>query len=178
MERLLAQAGPAALSRRAFRRRGLVLAYHNILPAGQAAPADHSLHLAEATFRAQLDLLEQHAHIVPLADLLAGKLIGEGPYVALTFDDAYRGAVTVGLRELAHRGHPATLFVTPGCPGGGAFWWDRISDGKTGGLPPPSAPARSPRAAVAASTCSASPRRPASRCSTSRPTRSPPASRS
>ena len=105
------------------------------MPEGETPPADASLHLPAVRFRAQLDLLERHAQIVPVADLLAGTVHGTGPFAALTFDDAYRGAVTVGLPELARRGHPATLFVTPGCLGGGPFWWDRIGDPKAGGLP-------------------------------------------
>jgi peptidoglycan/xylan/chitin deacetylase (PgdA/CDA1 family) len=127
VESLLLWLGPAALSRRAFRRRALVLAYHNIVPSGEERGADGSLHLPETAFRAQLDLLEDRARITPLAELLAEPVAeGRYPRVAITFDDAYRGAVTVGLRELARRGHPSTMFVAPGCLGGEGFWWDRI----------------------------------------------------
>jgi peptidoglycan/xylan/chitin deacetylase (PgdA/CDA1 family) len=45
------------------------------------------------------------------------------PRVAITFDDAYRGAVTAGLAELRARGLPATIFVAPGVLGQ-SLWWD------------------------------------------------------
>jgi peptidoglycan/xylan/chitin deacetylase (PgdA/CDA1 family) len=128
LETALVSLGPAALSRRAFRRRSLVLAYHNILPSGEEPGADRSLHLPEAAFREQLDALEKHCDVVPLAELLEAddSTDRRRSRVAITFDDAYRGAVTTGLGELRRRGMPATLFVTPGALGGEGFWWDRV----------------------------------------------------
>lgn len=135
LESGLATLGPAALSRRAFRRRALVLAYHNILPDGAAPGADSSLHLPLATFRAQLDALQAVARVVPLGELLAGPAATDRPRVAVTFDDAYRGAVLAGLPELRRRGLASTMFVTPGMLGQAGFWWDQVRDPATGRLP-------------------------------------------
>ncbi len=136
LEALMVGLGPAALARRAFRHRGVVLAYHNVVPVGERPAADRSLHLSERAFKAQVDLLERNAEIVPLSELLVGgRREARLPRVAITFDDAYRGAIQIGLAELARRGHPATLFVSPGCLGGEGFWWDRISAPGTGFLP-------------------------------------------
>jgi len=54
----------------------------------------------------------------------------------LTFDDAYHGSLTLGLSELARRGLPATVFVPPGLLGCEGFWWDRLAQHFSGGLPP------------------------------------------
>jgi peptidoglycan/xylan/chitin deacetylase (PgdA/CDA1 family) len=48
--------------------------------------------------------------------------------VAITFDDAYRGAVTIGIGELQRRGLPATIFVAPGLLGDQSLWWDQASE--------------------------------------------------
>lgn len=123
IEGLLAHGGPAAIARATRRRGALVLAYHNILPDGVVAPGDRSLHLARARFSEQLDELLQHLDIVPLAEL-GRPHAGNRPRAVITFDDAYRGAVTAGVRELVRRGLPGTIFVTPGLLGDHTFWWD------------------------------------------------------
>jgi peptidoglycan/xylan/chitin deacetylase (PgdA/CDA1 family) len=57
--------------------------------------------------------------------------------VAITWDDAYCGAVTLGVDALASRGMPATIFVSPGRLGGQAFWWDRLATKHGGSIPTP-----------------------------------------
>ena len=52
----------------------------------------------------------------------------------ITFDDAYRGAVTQGVAEVARRGLPATVFVNPGLIDGRQFWWDMLADPASGEL--------------------------------------------
>jgi len=132
-ELLLLHGGPAALSRRRLGGRRLVLAYHNVVEDGQAGPGESSLHLPLRAFRAQLAALDELAQTVPLSSLLDstvsrdGASSGKRPRVAITFDDAYRGAVTLGLPELSRRGMPATVFVSPGRLGGERFWWDRFA---------------------------------------------------
>lgn len=136
VEALLAGSGPAALARRAFRRRALVLAYHNVLPDGAAPGADRSLHLPLARFRDQLDVLAATATVVPLDELLEPNAATSlRPRVAITFDDAYAGAVTSALPELERRGLPATMFVTPGMLGGDGFWWDMVQTTAGADLP-------------------------------------------
>lgn len=109
-------------------RRGdvLVLAYHNIVPTGEAAAGDRSLHLPQASFAAQLDALMRTHDVIPLELALAGHT-GHRPAAVITFDDAYQGAVTAGVAELAARGLPATIFVATAFLNGGDFWWDALT---------------------------------------------------
>ncbi len=121
------------LSDRRMRGRTLILAYHNIVPDGSAAVGDRSLHLPLTDFSAQLDLLERHCELVPVEEALVPG--GGRPRVAITFDDAYRGAVRLGVPELARRGFPATIFVCPGRLGGWTFWWDLLATAPEGLAP-------------------------------------------
>lgn len=128
VEAFVVRSGGAALGRR--RRAGelLVLAYHNVVPDGAFIAGDRSLHLPQAAFRAQLDALRRTHDVVPLADALMDIAPRRGrPLAAITFDDAYRGAVTAGVDELRSRGLPATIFVTPAFLDGHAFWWDLLA---------------------------------------------------
>jgi peptidoglycan/xylan/chitin deacetylase (PgdA/CDA1 family) len=111
---------------RLTRRRGvLILAYHNIVPSGVEVAGDRSLHLPEAAFAAQLDALQATHDVVPLETLLdLDGSAGHRPRAVITFDDAYRGAVTVGLRHVVARALPATVFIAPAFVGGSFFWWD------------------------------------------------------
>lgn len=125
VESLLIGAGVAGVSRLRLRHRSLVLAYHNVVPDDAPPTGDRSLHLSRSRFAAQLDELARHADVVPLDQVFSGAA-GERPRVAITFDDAYLGAVTLGLAELARRGLPATIFAAPGLLAGHAFWWDAL----------------------------------------------------
>ncbi|MEN8374975.1 MAG: polysaccharide deacetylase family protein [Gemmatimonadota bacterium] len=124
--------GPAAYGRARHRDRTLVLAYHNILPRGEAPVGDRSLHLPQDLFGAQLDALVAECEVVPLTEALLQREPSEGrPRVAITFDDAYAGALEVGVEELVRRNLPATMFVAPGILGGRTLWWDATGgDGK------------------------------------------------
>ena len=110
------------------RRQGdvLVLAYHNIVPRGEVAAGDRSLHLHQSRFAAQLDDVSRTHDIIPLERALAG-YTGRRPAAVVTFDDAYQGAVTAGVAELAQRELPATIFVTTAYLNGGDFWWDALT---------------------------------------------------
>jgi len=117
--------------------RGLVLAYHNIVPDGGRIAGDTSLHLPQQLFAWHLDYLVEHCRVLSLDELLAAPdAHTPRPRVAITFDDAYRGAVTAGVEELASRRLPATIFVAPAFVGGGTFWWDRLSESGAAGPPP------------------------------------------
>jgi peptidoglycan/xylan/chitin deacetylase (PgdA/CDA1 family) len=78
-------------------------------------------------FAQQLDLLRIWCDVIPLADLLSQPSHDARPRVAITFDDAYRGALTLGAAELRSRQLPATMFVAPALLGGESFWWDAVS---------------------------------------------------
>src|SRR5512143_348475 len=92
VESLLIGAGVAGLARARARHRTLVLAYHNVVPDGAPPAGDRSLHICRSRFAAQLDELIRHAEIAPLDQVLSHPDRGR-PRVAITFDDAYRGAV-------------------------------------------------------------------------------------
>jgi peptidoglycan/xylan/chitin deacetylase (PgdA/CDA1 family) len=111
------------------RRRGrvVVLAYHNIIPDDAAATGDRSLHLRRKGFAEQLDVLVELCDIVPLTAVLLERPHDARPAVAITFDDAYHGALTLGAEELLARQLPATMFAAPGLLGGSSFWWDAIA---------------------------------------------------
>lgn len=138
-ESVLLHGGPARISRLRHRHRALILAYHNVVPDGQPSDGDASLHLPLAAFQAQLAALQDSVDVVPLGELLDGSsdrsATRDRPRVAITFDDAYSGAVTVGLREIAAREMSATMFVSPGRLNGDSFWWDRFAApmGSSGG---------------------------------------------
>lgn len=135
LETALLGTGLGAIGRLRHRRRRLVLAYHNIVPTGAAPAADASLHLAQDRFARHLDLLRDQAEVLPLVDLLRegpGE-VSDRPRVAITFDDAYQGALSAGLTELQRRGLPATVFVAPAFVGGHGFWWDELPEGDGAG---------------------------------------------
>ncbi len=131
-ERTLLATGAARLLGRSAPRGGLVLAYHNIVPHGEPPGGDRSLHLSRRDFAAQLDILQREVDVVRLSDLLEPGAEGSRPRVAITFDDAYRGAVTAGVEELRTRSLPATIFVPPAFVGGRSFWWDSVADPVSG----------------------------------------------
>jgi peptidoglycan/xylan/chitin deacetylase (PgdA/CDA1 family) len=102
----------------------LILAYHGIIPDGEAPAGEPSLFLTQRDFAMQLDMLAAEADVVPLDGIDEPE--GGRPRVAITIDDAYRGAVEVGVRELAARSLPATIFVAPGRLNDHVFWWDAL----------------------------------------------------
>lgn len=126
IEGLLASSPVRSLALGRVRGRTLVLAYHNIVPDGLPPVGDRSLHLPASAFRAQLDVLTEETDVVPLPELLVGRS-SRRRRAAITFDDAYAGAVELALPELARRRIPATMFVAPGCLGADGFWWDRYA---------------------------------------------------
>jgi len=133
MRRFLKKRTEQALSSRAVGRivrhrvrdKRLILAFHGIIPEGATAAGERALFIPQRDFGAQLDVLATLADVAPLDRLDEA---GDGrPRVAITFDDAYRGAVQQGVQELAARGLPATIFVAPGRLNGHVFWWDSLA---------------------------------------------------
>lgn len=126
VEALLVRTGVPHLSRRLTRSRALVLGYHNIVPEGCPVVGDRSVHLESTRFAEQLDILDQIADVVPLGSILEAPGAPTRPRVAITFDDAYAGALVYGVPELVKRGMPATVFVAPAFIGSESFWWDAL----------------------------------------------------
>ena len=136
IERALVRSGIAGLARTTVGNRALVLAYHNVVPDGERVAGERSLHVTQRRFAAQLDAIARAFQVVALDDLLGGRAPrGDRVRIALTFDDAYVGAVTAGVEELARRGLPATIFVAPAFLDGGRFWWDTLAEARHGELP-------------------------------------------
>jgi peptidoglycan/xylan/chitin deacetylase (PgdA/CDA1 family) len=127
VERALASSAVTRWTRQRLRDKRLILAYHGIIPDGASAAGQRTLFITQRDFSAQLDMLSEFVDVAPL-DEIDGQ--GDGrPRVAITLDDAYRGAVCEGVHELAKRSLPATLFVAPGRLDRHVFWWDALSSG-------------------------------------------------
>jgi peptidoglycan/xylan/chitin deacetylase (PgdA/CDA1 family) len=134
VERMLVGSGLPRLTLGRHRGATLVLAYHNVVPAGDHAFGDRSLHLSQQTFAQQLDVLVETCEVAALEDVLEAAPTRDRPRIVLTFDDAYQGALTAGVEELVARGLPATVFVTPAFVGGKSFWWDDFAAARGGEL--------------------------------------------
>lgn len=130
-EALLASSVAQRLGRHRRRKQRLILAYHNVIRGGQP-PGERSLHLDFDDFRRQLDACVARARVLPVHEVLARAV--NGPAIAITFDDAYEGALICALPEIAARGLTATVFVSPGLLGQGTPWWDQVA-AKEGTLP-------------------------------------------
>jgi peptidoglycan/xylan/chitin deacetylase (PgdA/CDA1 family) len=135
LETVLVRSGLAAAGRRLRRGGRLILAYHNILPDRAVVDGDVSLHLPRDDYARQLDQLVRTHEVRPVDELLDGAGSSGRPMAAITFDDAYHGAVTLGVQEAVARELPATIFVAPGMLGRSSFWWDALASAQSGGLP-------------------------------------------
>jgi peptidoglycan/xylan/chitin deacetylase (PgdA/CDA1 family) len=121
----LCRSGVVRLARRLRRRDVLVLAYHNVVPDGVDVRGDRSLHIGQERLHRQLSLLSRTHELIPIDRIREEG--GSRARVAVTFDDAYRGAILLGGEVLADLKVPATVFVAPACLGGRRFWWDILS---------------------------------------------------
>lgn len=127
-ETLAVASGAPSLARRFTRGSVRILAYHNVAPDDEDASGELTLHLPRTRFAEQLDLLMESHEIVSLESVLENEATSPSrPRAVITFDDAYQGAMTAGVAELADRKLPATVFVTPKLLGGQVFWWDRLA---------------------------------------------------
>ena len=137
VERMLLPLAGAARRRPAHARSAAILSYHNVSPDGAGKVGDTSLHLPFHSFLEQIERLTRTHHVVGLDELVEGRRVArEKPLAAITFDDAYRGALTLALPALVDRGLPATIFVAPGLIGEDAFWWDGLASPDGSGLYP------------------------------------------
>jgi peptidoglycan/xylan/chitin deacetylase (PgdA/CDA1 family) len=124
-ELTLCRAGVARLARRLRREDVLVLAYHNVVPEGDEGCGDRSLHISQERIHRQLAMLSRTLEFIPV-DRIKDPGAGRAR-VAVTFDDAYRGALEFGGEILQDLSIPATIFVAPACLGGQLLWWDQLS---------------------------------------------------
>lgn len=113
----------------------LILAYHNIVVERDQPQGDASLHLPVDAFDRQLRRIAQEADVVPLGTLLDERFrrgpeslsVKRSRLVAITFDDAYAGALRLGLTCCSANRMAATVFVTPGLLGT-VPPWDLLAD--------------------------------------------------
>jgi peptidoglycan/xylan/chitin deacetylase (PgdA/CDA1 family) len=131
-ERAIVATGATRWAERRHRADVSILAYHNIVPDGFPRTGDTSLHLALGPFRRQLDYIGHRFEVVPLSAALAPPSRSTRPRAAITFDDAYVGAVGPAVEELARRGLPATIFVAPAVLGHRVLWWDALAQAGSG----------------------------------------------
>ena len=131
---MLVGSGAARFARGRLRGRTLVLAYHDVVPDGNALSGNINLHLPQREFAHQLDILVRTHDVVPIDMLLTHPSSSDRPRAIITFDDAYAGALTAGVDELARRGMPATIFVAPALLGS-TPWWDILAERTYGVVP-------------------------------------------
>lgn len=119
--------GLTALSRTRRRDAIAILAYHNIVAPKDAGRGDASLHLPLDRFIRQVERLARTHDIIDIETVAESDPDGR-PRAIITFDDAYRGAVTLALPELVKRGIPAVMFVAPGLLDSASTWWDDMAE--------------------------------------------------
>jgi peptidoglycan/xylan/chitin deacetylase (PgdA/CDA1 family) len=128
LERALARSGVPQAARRRRSSDVIILAYHNVVPRGEGAVGELSLHVSAADFSAQLEVLAETHEVVPLeATSEIAPERSSRPRAAVTFDDAYRGAITAGIAAAVSCALPVTVFIAPKFVGGKSFWWDALA---------------------------------------------------
>lgn len=135
IELALIASGVATLARRRLAGRVLILAYHNVVRDEDAPAGDLGNHLPLSKFTAQITALRATHDVVSLETALSDAP-SRKPRVAITFDDAYAGAIAHAIPELVRLGMPATVFVAPAFVGGKSFWWDALAMPNGKGLDP------------------------------------------
>ncbi len=126
-EQALIESGIEGFVRKRQGGRILVLAYHNVLADRDSCRGDRSLHLPVSEFAKHLDAIVATHEVVPLDAVMDTDTEMSPPRVAITFDDAYHGALTTAVPELTRRGLPATIFVAPAILGT-VTWWDSLAE--------------------------------------------------
>ncbi len=116
------------------RGRGVILAYHRIIPRKQVPgfPFFEDLITSLEGFEEQMALLGRRACVLPLDDMFRALREGRklsSRAVSLTFDDGYADSYHFAFPVLRRHHLPATIFLTTGHVGGarGLFWWDEVA---------------------------------------------------
>jgi peptidoglycan/xylan/chitin deacetylase (PgdA/CDA1 family)/SAM-dependent methyltransferase len=117
---------PLILQRKSLARKGSILLYHHV---GSLPLDPWRLSVSREHFAEHLQVLQQHAHPVPLLEMTqrveGGNLRHRS--VAVTFDDGYADNLIHAAPLLEQTGVPATVFVTAGMLGQDReFWWDEL----------------------------------------------------
>jgi len=102
-----------------------ILIFHRVLMVPDPLrPGEPTVEL----FRWQMELLQRHFNVLPLAEAANALRMGKLPPRAacVTFDDGYRDNVDLALPVLLDIGIPATFFIATGFLEGGRMWNDTI----------------------------------------------------
>jgi peptidoglycan/xylan/chitin deacetylase (PgdA/CDA1 family) len=119
--------GVPAVNRR-FRDAGLILCYHNVVPANAGKLGDPGLHVPSDRFERQMRWLAAHYTGVDLHAFVNRLAAGDSlrAVAAVTFDDGYAGVFEHAVPILRALALPATVFLVAGAVGRSAgFWWDQ-----------------------------------------------------
>jgi len=111
-------AGPVI---RAFRRAPRVLMYHACQEREDDTIRGLSINTTPAHLAAQLDFLQKHYRVVPLASLTDGTLPDRA--VVLTFDDGFRSVHEIAFPLLRARNLPATCYLVADAIDGKSSIW-------------------------------------------------------
>lgn len=106
---------------------GLILCYHNTVPANAAGAGCAGLHLSSEQFERQMRWLRGRYSIVSLREFVETMAAGTSmrSLAAVTFDDGYAGVFEHAVPILQAFRTPATIFLVAGAVGRSTgFWWD------------------------------------------------------
>lgn len=109
-----------------FHRRGLILVYHRVASL-DSDPWGTSVR--EENFAAQLRVIKERAHPVPLKTMVNARRDTDLPErpVSITFDDGYLDNLRVAAPLLEQFAIPATMFLTTGYfSAQREYWWDEL----------------------------------------------------
>lgn len=108
----------------------LILAYHNVVDDAHVGVGDESLHMRVDKFEKQMKLITASADVVSVTELLSTSPMPTDRLAAITFDDAYRGALELALPICSALALATTVFVSPGLLGTVPAWDILASMGK------------------------------------------------
>lgn len=108
--------------------KGLSLMYHEVLPDDEGLPAWTVV--KETCFREQIIFMKQHFDIVTIDEAIArtyDQTCYRKPYIAITFDDGYKGNYSCVLPIIEELGVPITVYVSSGAiEKEESHWYDKI----------------------------------------------------
>ena len=119
--------GIAAASRR-LQRGGLILCYHNVVPANGDSIGGAGVHMPRDAFERQIRWLVEHYQVISLATFIERLHRGASlrSTAAIVFDDGYNGVFDQAAPILQARGIGATVCVVAEAVGrSSGFWWDQ-----------------------------------------------------
>lgn len=117
---------PAATRR--LQTSGLILCYHNVVPAGYADIGCAGVHMPRDTFERQMRWLRARYQVVSLTEFIDRLERGASlrAIAAVAFDDGYNGVFEQAAPILHGLGISATVFVVAAAVGRSeGFWWDQ-----------------------------------------------------